>query len=178
MRAATNHTKIRLPDAISDTCWVLETIRALIQLVVFSRRVKHPCENHKFFWIWAAKVFPRFAPLNLFTALSGYLPLALQSCSCSCNLSVISRSSSFCCDSISSVQLLHMDYLPAFPPVTIPRQRSAWMEVLISATITSRDHLHHKGMDNGKWQKGSCLYMATKEAGTERKDELQRDTFS
>lgn len=69
-----------------------------------------------------------------------------------------------------------MDYLTAFPPVNISEQRSAWMEILLSATITSRDH--HKWMDDGKWQMGSCLSMASEEAGTERKDVLKRDAFS
>lgn len=136
--------------------------------------------------MWKPRVFldlscqslPKVCYTQPFHSTLSVPSLSLQSCSCPCNFSVISRSSSFSCDSISSVQFVHTDYLTAFPPVNIPGQRSAGMKILLSATVTSRDHLHHKGMDDGKWQTGNCLSMAPEEAGTERKDALQRDTFS
>lgn len=51
-------------------------------------------------------------------------------------------------------------------------------KILLSATSPSGVHPHTKGMDNGKWQIGNCLYMAPEKTVPQRKYMLQRAKFS
>lgn len=126
-----------------------------------------------------------FVQSLLHSALSqhsqGTLPCRCSPRSCSCNTSV----------SLYPFAGVHQFAVALFPLLSLPicttRQlfllwtslgRDQHGKILLSATLPSRVHPHHKGMDDGKRQIGSYLYMAPEKTVPQRKDTPQRARFS
>lgn len=70
-----------------------------------------------------------------------------------------SRNSYVCCEFIPSVHLAHVYLQIAFPPMNNPGQRSMEKFCVLQHYLLVFFPCH-KGMDDGKWQKGSYFYKA------------------